>query len=228
MIELVTSFFGSPNVDSEKIIEIEEKSGRYDVPFHEFSKHALLGEYSYYNPQSSLYACNVFDVSISDPREHFLRPALLAFLYSNSGLANRDGFVMGEALTAEMKRIGFDEDQCRQALRKLSRNRLIETPHSHFREIDVDEGVLPEVFLYRTTSIGIDHIKRWIGTFSFLDAVAIDTPVFDDTSRARIIEVAGSFYRSSRREGKRYFGTILNCNGSRLELECPISIFLKS
>ncbi len=70
VIELVTGFCGSPNVDSEKIVRIEESDGNYKVPLHEFTKHALLGEYAYFNAQPSLVACNIFDVSIADPREH--------------------------------------------------------------------------------------------------------------------------------------------------------------
>ncbi|MBL9075246.1 hypothetical protein [Tabrizicola sp.] len=209
VIELVTSFFGSPNVDSEKIIEIERKTGRYQVPLHEFTKHALLGEYSYYNPQSSLYACNVFDVSESDHREHFLKPAILAFLYSNSGLANRDGYVMGEDIINEMRKLSFEEDQTRHGLRKLSRNRLVEAPHAHFREIQVNEGVLPEVFHYRATSIGMYHVRKWIGTFSFLDAVSIDTPVFDEAVRAKLVEVAGSFAIHHRMEKARLLRSYL-------------------
>ncbi len=205
VIELVTSFFGSPNVESEKIIGIEEETGRYLVPLHEFSKHALLGEYAYYNPQSSLYACNVFDVSASDPREHFLNPVLLAFLYSNSGLANRDGFISGDLILSQMAVFGFDNDQIRHALRRLARNRLIETPFSHYREIGVDEGVLPEVFYYRATSIGLYHVRKWISSFSFLDAVAIDTPIFDEEVRQRVHELAGSFNISDRLKKTKLF-----------------------
>ena len=205
VIELVTSFFGSPNVDSKKIISIEEKTGKYEVPLHEFSKHALLGEYSYYNPQSSLYACNVFDVSESDPREHFLKPALLAFLYSNSGIANRDGFVMGNDILNEMKKLGFEDDQTRHGLRKLARNRLIETPQAHYRELEVDEGIFPEVFHYRSTSIGMYHVRKWIGTFSFLDAVSIDTPIFQEQVRGKIMEIAGSFSIHDRVEKAKLF-----------------------
>ncbi|MBO9407186.1 hypothetical protein J7399_07100 [Shimia sp. R9_1] len=205
VIELVASFFGSPNVESEKIIEIEGRTGRYQVPLHEFTKHALLGEYAHYNPQSSLYACNVFDVSSADPREHFLKPALLAFLYSNSGVANRDGFVMGEAISAEMQKLGFEEDQIRHALRKLARNRLVETPHAHFREIEVDEGVLPDTFHYRATSIGMYHVRKWMCSFSFLDAVAIDTPIFDEVAREKVVEVAGSFFIHHRLEKAKIF-----------------------
>lgn len=209
VIELVTSFFGSPNVESEKIIKIEERSGQYQVPLHEFSKHALLGEYSYYNPHSSLYACNVFDISMADSREHFLKPLILAFLYSNSGLANRDGYVPGKSVVEEMLKLSFLEEQCRHSLRKLARNRLVETPHSHFREIDVDEGVFPEVFPYRTTSIGLYHWRRWISTFSFLDAVSIDTPIIDEECREIVCELADSFQISDRLKKAKAFRAYL-------------------
>jgi hypothetical protein len=72
VIELITGFCGSPNVDSQKIVRIEQEQGDYKVPLHEFTKHVLLGEYAYFNSQSSFVACNIFDVSTADPREHFL------------------------------------------------------------------------------------------------------------------------------------------------------------
>jgi GTPase SAR1 family protein len=43
VIELITSFCRSPNVDSQKIVEIEETTGDYKAPLHEFTKHALFG-----------------------------------------------------------------------------------------------------------------------------------------------------------------------------------------
>ena len=72
VVELITTFFGSPNVDSEKIVRIESETGNYKVPLHEFTKHALLGDYAYYHPQSSQCAFNIFDISRPDPNEHFL------------------------------------------------------------------------------------------------------------------------------------------------------------
>jgi len=53
-----------------------EKTGNYLVPVHEFSKSALLGEYSHYHPASSI-AMNLFDVRFPDEREHFLVPMVL-------------------------------------------------------------------------------------------------------------------------------------------------------
>lgn len=193
VIELITSFCGSPNVDSEKIVRIEEEQGGYTVPLHEFTKHALLGEYSYYNPQSSQVACNVYDVSAADPREHFLQSLIVAYVASNTGRKDNDGFVSGNDILAEMATCAFNEDQVRSALRQLAFRRLIETPHAHYREVQVSDREPAEQFHYRTTTIGVYHIRYWIATFGFLDATSIDTPIFDSTVRGNVFDLAASF-----------------------------------
>lgn len=193
VLELITSFCGSPNVESERIVAIEGETHDYRVPIHEFTKHALLGEYAYYNSTSSLVACNVFDVTTYDRREHFLLALIVGFLASPSGVKDHDGFVPGSAVLTELMRIRFADIQIRAALRKLAEHRLIETPHAHFRELKVEENIFPESFHYRATSVGIYHIRHWAGSFSFLDAMCIDTPVFDSERRETIIKFAGSF-----------------------------------
>lgn len=193
VIELITGFFGSPNVDSQKIVRLEEESHSYKIPLHEFTKHALLGEYAYFNSQSSLLACNIFDVSAADPREHFLASLTVAFLSSNTGVLDNDGFVNGQEIMTELERHGFIEDQVRNALRRLATKRLIETPHSHYRELQVDDHEPPEQFHFRATSVGIYHIRFWTGSFAFLDAVSTDTPIFDQESRDKILRYAHSF-----------------------------------
>lgn len=192
VIELVTGFCGSPNVDSEKIVAIERQQGNYHVPLHEFTKHALLGEYAYYHPQSSVVACNIFDVSTPDPREHFLAGLIVAFINSAAGVRDNDGFVDGKRILAEMLGFNFEEDQARYWLRRLANQRLIETPHAHYREIAVADGEPPEQFYYRATSVGVYHIRHWSGDFSFLDATSVDTPIFDPIVRGRVFELAGS------------------------------------
>jgi GTPase SAR1 family protein len=193
VIELITGFFGSPNVDSQKIVRIEQELGGYKIPLHEFTKHALLGEYAYFNSQSSLLACNIFDVSTADPREHFLASLIVAFLSSNTGVLDNDGFVNGQEIMTEMARYGFVDDQVRNALRRLAKKRLIETPHAHYREVQVDDHEPPEQFHFRATSVGIYHIRFWTGSFAFLDAVSTDTPIFDQESRDQVSRVASSF-----------------------------------
>jgi hypothetical protein len=68
-LELIKGFIGSANVDSEKIIDVMENGdGRYVIPLHEFSKQALLGEYSHYDAKSSI-AFNLFDIRYPDRRD---------------------------------------------------------------------------------------------------------------------------------------------------------------
>ena len=181
-------------------MEIENKKGEYVVPLHEFTKHALLGEFSYYNPQSSLVACNVFDVSAADPREHFLASLLVSYLSSNLGNRDNDGFVSGDAISVEMLRHGLIEEQVFSSLRRLAAKRLIETPYSHYRELQVPDSESPINFYYRSTSIGLYHVRFWTGSFSFLDATSTDTPVFDEIVRTDIATLAASFEIADRQK----------------------------
>ena len=209
VIELITSFCGSPNVDSNKIVQVELEGGKYKVPLHEFSKHALLGEYAYFNAQSSLVAYNVFDVNSADPREHFVASLLVAFLSSNLGVRDNDGFVSGAAILNEMQKFGFIEDQTRHALRRLAAKRLIETPHAHYREITVPDKEMPDTFYFRSTSVGLYHIKFWAGSFAFLDATSTDTPIFDNSVRDIVMKRAASFDIQDRYERATSFRSYL-------------------
>jgi hypothetical protein len=158
----------------------------------------LLGEYAYYNSQSSLVACNLFDVSTADPREHFLASLIVAYLSSNIAIRDQDGFVPGTKLVTEMGLHGFVDVQVRHALRQLAARKLIETPHAHYRELAVPEQDPPERFHFRATSVGIYHIRYWTGSFSFLDAMSIDTPIFDNQVRAKVADLASSFNITDR------------------------------
>jgi predicted type IV restriction endonuclease/GTPase SAR1 family protein len=198
VIELITGFCGSPNVDSRKIVEIEQREGNYHVPLHEFTKHALLGEYAYFHAQSSLVACNIFDTSMADPREHFLSSLLIAYLSSNVGVRDNDGFLSGHSILREMRGHGFADDQSQYALRRLATTKMIETPHAHYREIAVSENELPQQFHFRSTSIGIYHIRYWAGSFAFLDATSTDTPIFHEPTRDLITKSASSFNIAER------------------------------
>ena len=54
VVEFVTHFIGSPNVEAEKIVNLRAQGRRYLIPLHEFSKAAILGDYSHYVANSSL------------------------------------------------------------------------------------------------------------------------------------------------------------------------------
>lgn len=221
VVELITSFCGSPNVESERIVEIEQTTGSYQIPLHEFTKHALLGEYAYYNQQSSYVACNVFDISMADAKEHFLSPLIVGFLSSASGIKDNDGFVSGAAVIDEMKTSGFIDEQVRHSLKRLASKRLIETPHGHYREIKVSDQVLPDEFLFRATSIGIYHTRFWMGSFAFLDAMCTDTPIFDLAARELIFELASSMTINDRLKRTETFKGYLEAQWSAANISKP-------
>ena len=218
VIELITSFCGSPNVDADKIVREESKKGAYKIPLHEFSKHALLGEYAYFHAQSSHVGFNLFDVTAADPREHFLSSIIVAFLSSNAAMKDNDGFMAGAVILEESRKLGFNDDQTRMTLKKLAKKKLIETPHAHYREIQVSENEPPDSFYYRATSIGVYHVVFWAASFAFLDATSIDTPIFDEAVRLKVMERASSFEIRRRYEKAIAFRTYLEDQWHRSNL----------
>lgn len=182
MIDFVTKFTGSPNVDSDKIIELYRETGEYLIPVHEFSKAALLGDYSNYDPHSSL-AMNIFDVRFPDCREHFLCPLILGYLNYDSTHRNKEGFVTATKIKQEMQSHGFGVEQTESALRRMTNKKLIETTlRITFEETSGTECAENLTDSFRITTIGAYHQVRWCNTFAYLDAMVFDTPIFESNA----------------------------------------------
>jgi hypothetical protein len=136
VIELITGFVGSPNVDSGKLYVLRSNKEIIGYPSRIWEacpswRACLL--------QSAFLICctQCLDVGAADPREHFLASLIIAFLGALSGKRDNDGFVSGPDIVNEMSACGYNEAQIRHALRRLALRQLIETPHAHFREINV-------------------------------------------------------------------------------------------
>jgi hypothetical protein len=209
IIEFVTRFVGSANVNSDRIIEIMRVGGRYHIPLHEFQKAAILGEYAHYDPESSL-AFNLFDVRYPDPSEHFLPLLILAYLNYDSPARNREGFIETSRLIDEMQRHGFVPDQCENALRRLTNKKLIEaTERITFEEgLSGPKGDMPVAF--RLTTIGAYHLQKWSPTFAYMDGMAFDTPIFDAATMEVLARQPNSFDIAARLERTRAFRSYLN------------------
>ena len=190
LLEFVTSFIGSPNVDAEKIVRIMSERGSYRIPLHEFSKAALLGDYAHYHSESSL-ALNLFDVKYPDPREHFLAPLILAFLDFEGSHKQADGFCFSEAIVEEAQACGFNSSQIIEALERMLGRKLIETPERG----DALQGKLRPFSreTLRVTARGAYHVRRWMPTFAYIDAMAFDTPIFEETVRDALLPESESF-----------------------------------
>lgn len=217
IIEFVTKFVGSANVDAQKIINHMEDGG-YTVPVHEFWKAALLGDYSYYDPESSL-ALNLFDISSANPNEHFLLPMILGYLTFDGRHKSKEGFVGSTATIIEMQAWGFVPASTEAALRRANNKKLIETPDRvTFAEDEAGlYGDMPDSF--RISTIGAYHLKRWIAEFSYLDATSYDTPILDEETRNAIRGQIDSFAITDRFERALAFRTYLakSWHGSNLK-----------
>jgi GTPase SAR1 family protein len=210
VVELITRFISTPNVDSDKIIRIMNDTGRYDIPLHEFAKVAILGDYAHFNPASSI-ALNVFDVSFPDPREHFLALLLLGYLNYDGAHRNLEQFVRSDSLVSEMQDWGFIPLQVLACLRRLTNKKLIETTE----RVTFDEDVLGNLIgdmpsAFRITTVGAYHLLRWAGSFAYLDAMAFDTPIFSDEAMKLIAKNPGSFDIVDRFERTIAFREYLN------------------
>ena len=201
---------GSPNVDVVKIIDLLKKGEDYLIPIHEFSKTAILGDYSHYNPDSSM-AMNLFDVLYPDEREHFLSFMILEFLLWAESPKNTDGFTSADDISSEMQGWNFVSRQIEGKLRDLTNRRLIEsTERVTFEEDDALKLVGDLPFAFRVTSVGVYHIRKWSGTFAYLDGMVFDTPIFHQGTFERICERLEEFAINVRLERAKCFREYLS------------------
>jgi len=193
LIQFISGMFGNPNVDLQGAILALERDGEYTFPSHEFWKVALKGENLYYDPEKVIGA-NLFQVNSNDPNEHFILPIILALLNTEGMHRAREGFVLHEHIITEMQSYGFRPASVDTLLRTATNKKLIEAPERvTFEEDDVGVfGAMPVSF--RTSSIGAYHLDVWMCQFAYLDAVCVDTPIFDesyaDALRANIRDFA--------------------------------------
>ncbi len=218
LVDFIKKFIGNPNIDVEKITDIQANDGNYFIPLHEFSKAAMLGDYSHFNPESSM-ATNLFSVEYADEREHFLCPLILAYLISNSSPKDKDGFTNTSSITEEMLRVGYSINQIEAAFKRLTNKKLIETTQRlTFEETD-DSSDVP--FAFRLTSIGSYHHERWLANFSYLDAMIFDTPIFDDAVFQSILPRIEFFNIEDRLERTTIFKQYLSSVWNKAHIDVP-------
>ena len=178
-LDITRGFFGSGHVDTPKIVRKVRETGGYLVPLHEFLRAVIYGDCIHYSPETSP-AANLFDISSPDPREHFAMPLLLALLRRRMQSISGSGFVEISEVFDVCQGLGFTPDQIDFAVVRGCRKKLIET---QTREMpDETKSHLRGV---RITSIGMYHIARLCGMFTYLDAIVVATPVLNETIRAQ-------------------------------------------
>ena len=84
-----------------------------------------------------------------------------------------------EVLLNELQSLGFSLKAVQSCVRRLINDRLIESSlRISFEEDELGlYGDIPDRVRINTT--GAYYIRHWMATFSYLDAVAVDTQIFD-------------------------------------------------
>jgi hypothetical protein len=179
-LELVRGFFGSGHVDTQKIIT---KGGGYLIPLHEFLRAIIYGDSIHYDPSRSPIA-NVFDISTPDPREHFLQLILLGYLRRPALQCSDEGFVKVEVIYEYCQGLGYTPEQIDVAIIRAFGKRLIETAARRIPEPGKIDG-----FAVRPSSIGVYHLDELSSSFTYVDAVVVDTPILDPQLQQYIKDV---------------------------------------
>jgi hypothetical protein len=143
-LDFLIEFVGSGHVDSEKIVRIQNEQNGYTVPVHEFLRALIYGDGVHFDPAASPIA-NLFDISAPDEREHFLLPALIAYI-ERAGEGGDEGFVRSADIFNEGQRLGFLPSQISSALRRGLDTNLIEANPRGVAEGEPDR--------YRITTVG--------------------------------------------------------------------------
>jgi hypothetical protein len=187
-LDFLNAFVGSGYVSTRRILDIAEAAGNdvYTVPLHEFFRAITFGDAEHYDPSTSPIA-NLFDIVEDDGREHFLLPSLIAEAQQLGERAGGPGFVPIEALHEHGAAAGFRQEQVGGQLTRAFQRRLLEGD---------TEGASGDTC--RPTTIGAYTVRKLAGMFSYVDAVAVDTPIVDAVTRARIQDVRPILERVER------------------------------
>lgn len=169
------AFIGSGHVNTQKILDVDNESGSYRIPLHEFSRAVCYGDHEYFEPAASPFL-NVFDISGANGSEHFLLPLLLCQLERIGTPETNQGYVSSETIHAFGQSIGFQPQQIRWALDRAVKKGLA----------DSQSLTTPS---YRITTVGAYSTKLLLSQFVYLDAVIVDTPITDPSFRLKILDV---------------------------------------
>lgn len=179
-VELIKKFFGSGHVNTEKIIGLIQETGKYTIPVHEILRSVIYGDNEHYSPVNSEIT-NLFDVRTNAPKDHFTIPLILGLLQDYSENNRNEGFVSIKDIYSYMQKLGYLPITIDIALNFMYSRELFETSEKgNYLNTDKNELML------RATGTGIYHLAHLLNSFTYVDAIIIDVPIFDKETREKI------------------------------------------
>lgn len=177
LLRFVREFLTSQHLNTRKITE-KIDAGGYILAAHEAIRALLYGDYWHYDPNRSVFP-NVFDIEHADGAEHFVRPLALHFLERRPDTSLNHGFIPIKEIVEYLCQLGFGQDTAKSGLYWLLKSKCVEDRLGENLFTPLQDQV-------RITSLGKFVVADLIGTFVYLDAVVVDTPITDAKVRATI------------------------------------------
>jgi hypothetical protein len=170
-LHLFNSFITSGATDIVKILRVHHSRGGYTVPFHEFAKSVMLGDYQYYRESRSLMA-NLFEVTRKPNASHFTSLRILNYLAS-APVSQNGGceYVDLQQLLTDISEVFANEEDCKDMiLRMIAVDRQL---------LDLDTRRTDDLggaSAVRATAAGVYYLRFLANAFSYCDLVWHDTP----------------------------------------------------
>jgi hypothetical protein len=172
-LQLFSTFLYSGATDVRKMLNIFDRDGSYDVPFHEFLKSIMLGDRAYYKEDASPLL-NMFNVGTEKNSSHFTAYRLLRLLMTHRSESTTEGrgYVRLELILNSFEDLFDNREDLLSVLNRLVRYHLVE---ANTRSSETIMGASD----VRITSAGWFYLRFLTKTFAYLDLVLQDTPVDD-------------------------------------------------
>ena len=199
-LDFIRTFVGSGHADTAKMLRIFRETGKYNIAFHEFVRAVIFGDHRDFDPSVSEIT-NLFDIGGADGREHFLAPIILAFLGLESQASGSAGYVAAEALQRYVQRLGFQPVKIIGVLDRLLKKKLVETETKN----PLSGGGEVRDHYYRITTIGSYYYQKLACSFTYVDAMVVDTPIVVRAVRERIKDESHILQRLDRAEEFRQY-----------------------
>lgn len=187
-IDMVKNFLGSGHVNTEEILEKNEKNlisnnCPYLISVHQFLRAIIYGDYIFFDPNRSIVT-NIFDVRSYDRKEHFLTPFLLGILNAHLNTSQNNGFLETQKVFTNLQRIGYTVKQIEEVLEFSLSKKLVERSS---RGKETKLNTVPTMI--RLTSIGIYHLCNLCKFFTYIDAILVDVPIFNEETKRQLKDV---------------------------------------
>ena len=141
----------------------------------------IFGDNIYYSSDKSEIV-NLFEVRNYDSKEHFITLILIGLLNDYSSNNRNQGFIELDQVYIFMQRFGFNPDQIDSCLNFMYSKGLFETSQKG-NLLKTDDATL----LIRATNLALYHINYLVNSFTYIDAILVDVPIFIEEFKGKIV-----------------------------------------